>query len=113
MHGVKLAFMPDASSKARSPVICRLCPIVFAGGGDPVREGLVASLNRPGGNVTGVNFIMAELGAKQLGLLHELRPGAVRIASWRWPTRWLNEAPRARCCYTFACVGVPSVASAS
>jgi putative tryptophan/tyrosine transport system substrate-binding protein len=55
-------------------------PIVFAGGGDPVREGLVASLNRPGGNVTGVNFITAELGAKQLGLLHELRPGAVRIA---------------------------------
>jgi putative ABC transport system substrate-binding protein len=55
-------------------------PIVFAGGGDPVKEGLVATLNRPGGNVTGVNFITAELGAKQLGLLHELRPRAVRIA---------------------------------
>jgi putative ABC transport system substrate-binding protein len=55
-------------------------PIVFAGGGDPVREGLVASLNRPGANVTGVNFITAELGAKLLGLLRELRPGAARIA---------------------------------
>jgi putative tryptophan/tyrosine transport system substrate-binding protein len=55
-------------------------PIVFATGGDPVGDGLVASLNRPGGNVTGVSFMSTELGAKQLGLLHELRPGAVRIA---------------------------------
>jgi ABC-type uncharacterized transport system substrate-binding protein len=55
-------------------------PIVFVTGGDPVRDGLVASLNRPGGNVTGVNIITAELGAKQLGLLRELRPGAAPIA---------------------------------
>ena len=55
-------------------------PIVFVTGGDPVRVGLVASLNRPGGNVTGVSFISVELGAKQLGLLRELRPGAARIA---------------------------------
>jgi len=43
-------------------------PIVFVIGGDPVRDGLVANLNRPGGNVTGVSFISADLGAKQLGL---------------------------------------------
>ena len=55
-------------------------PIVFVTGDDPVRNGLVTNLNRPGGNVTGVSFIVAELGAKQLGLLRELRPGAARIA---------------------------------
>jgi putative ABC transport system substrate-binding protein len=54
-------------------------PIVFVIGLDPVRVGLVANLNRPGGNVTGVSFFSAELGAKQLGLLRELRPGAARI----------------------------------
>jgi putative ABC transport system substrate-binding protein len=55
-------------------------PIVFVTGLDPVGVGLVANLNRPGGNVTGVSFFSAELGAKQLGLLRELRPGAARIA---------------------------------
>jgi putative tryptophan/tyrosine transport system substrate-binding protein len=63
-------------------------PIVFVTGGDPVRDGLVASLNRPGGNVTGVSFMSVELTAKQLGLLRELRPGTARIAVLvdpKWP----------------------------
>jgi len=63
-------------------------PIVFATGGDPVRDGLVTSLNRPGGNATGISFVSAEVGAKQLGLLRELQPRVARIAvvvDPKWP----------------------------
>jgi len=55
-------------------------PIVFIVGEDPVRLGLVSSLGRPGGNLTGINFLIGELTAKRLGLLREFVPGAARIA---------------------------------
>jgi putative tryptophan/tyrosine transport system substrate-binding protein len=68
-------------------------PIVFEVGFDPVTVGLVASLNRPGGNLTGVTNLGVEVGAKQLELLHELAPTATTIALLVNPTnRTLAEA---------------------
>jgi putative ABC transport system substrate-binding protein len=55
-------------------------PILFVSGVDPVELGLVASLNRPGGNLTGVSSMIVNLGGKQVGLLRELLPAAARIA---------------------------------
>jgi putative ABC transport system substrate-binding protein len=55
-------------------------PIVFVTGTDPVRDGLVVSLNRPGGNVTGVSFLAGELGTKRLELLRQVAPTATTIA---------------------------------
>ena len=61
-------------------------PIVFSIGGDPVKFGLVPNLNRPGGNITGVNYFQSELGSKRLGLLHELLPKATVIGVLVNPT---------------------------
>jgi putative tryptophan/tyrosine transport system substrate-binding protein len=69
-------------------------PIVFATGSDPVRDGLVASLNRPGGNVTGVVFITSVLGAKRLELLRQLVPKATTIAMLVRPDTTETEAER-------------------
>jgi putative tryptophan/tyrosine transport system substrate-binding protein len=59
---------------------------------DPKKLGLVASLNRPGGNATGVNFLVAELGSKQLGLLHEMVPAARRVGLLVNPNIPLTES---------------------
>ena len=67
-------------------------PIVFVAADDPARLGLVASLARPGGNATGVNFIVAELESKQLRLLHELVPTAMHVGLLVNPNSPLTES---------------------
>jgi putative tryptophan/tyrosine transport system substrate-binding protein len=99
--GLIAALAPPAAfaTKAATPTI----PIVFVGGFDPVKAGLVASLNRPGGNVTGVTFIGASLGAKRLELVRELVPNVGVIALLTHPNspdaleelRDLNTAAKA------------------
>ena len=74
-----LAAMDTPSALASKEVIAPTA-VVFLTGIDPVAAGLVASLGRPGGNLTGVNFLSGELTAKRLGVMRELIPGATRFA---------------------------------
>jgi len=69
-------------------------PIVFSIGTDPVKAGLIASLNRPGGNVTGIYQLSSNLVGKRLGLLHEMVPGATTIAVLVNPTNSVQAAAR-------------------
>jgi len=84
----------ESSAFAAKAATARI-PIVFTAGADPVRQGLVASLNRPGGNLTGMFFLASAVESKRLGLLRELVPNAATIAVL-WNPNAPDAAPRLR-----------------
>jgi putative tryptophan/tyrosine transport system substrate-binding protein len=96
---------PTAALAAKSATAS--IPIVFETGADPVQLGLVASLNHPGGNVTGFTNVSGELAAKRVGLLRELVPSATSIAALVNPTRPGADAQLAQIDKAARAIGLP------
>lgn len=84
----------DAVAMLAAKAVTKDIPIVFAVGGDPVEQGLVDTLNRPGGNVTGVHFFAGVLGAKRLELLTQVMPTATKMGFLIHPATPNTEAER-------------------
>ena len=89
---VAVIFVADLASALVIKPASTTIPIVFSMGADPVKTGLVGSLNRPGGNITGVSFLSTALVAKTLEMLHEVVPNAVTVAAFVNPANPSAEA---------------------
>jgi putative ABC transport system substrate-binding protein len=88
---VSIIFANNIDAAQAAKAATATIPIVFAIGNDPVEAGLVASLNRPGGNLTGTSFLMTELTAKRFELMHQMLPSATSIGLLVNPTNSLAE----------------------
>jgi putative tryptophan/tyrosine transport system substrate-binding protein len=94
-HRVAVLVAVGALSPAfAAKTVTSTIPIVFVYGGDPVKDGLVAGLNRPGSNVTGVTFIATELASKRLELLHEMIPSVTTVAFLTGDSSFVSYAER-------------------
>jgi putative ABC transport system substrate-binding protein len=92
---VAIAATGDVASARAAKAASTTVPVVFTIGADPVRFGLVASFNRPGGHVTGVSLLSSVLGAKRVALLHELAPKVSRVALLMNPSNLTAGAEQA------------------
>jgi putative ABC transport system substrate-binding protein len=95
-HVAVIATTGNAEAALAAKAATATIPIVFSVPQDPVQLGLVASLARPGGNATGINFLAQEVTTKRLRLLHDLMPKAVRIALLLNPSNLVNAEPTMR-----------------
>jgi putative ABC transport system substrate-binding protein len=86
-QGVSVIFAGAPPAVVAAKTATTTIPIIFTSGGNPVELGFVSSLNKPGGNVTGVSFLQNELVGKRLELLHELVPAATDVGLLVNPTR--------------------------
>ena len=94
LHRPVVVIVGNFNSALAAKAATTTVPIVFTTGGDPISDGLVSSLNRPGGNVTGINFLGGVLGAKRLDLLRQIAPKAITIGVLVNPNRADTEAER-------------------